>query len=265
MNWRFMFGYTIRRGEIRINEGEAKIVREIFIRVLEGESFGSICRDLNKRGIPRTLGGTWSPAHMRELLRNEKYAGNALLQKRYVNNHLEKKLVRNNGELPQYFVEESHPAIVSKETFDAVQKRLQQINIALSGRKKPQRSELSGKIRCPRCGKPYRRVTSNGSVGWNCSTFVSEGKKGCWGKKIPDDALKAAIAKALALAEYDASSCEERVNCIVPREGNTLEVVLNDGRTGTVTWEERSRAESWTPEMKERARHAAQRKRTCVK
>ena len=79
------------------------------------------------------------------------------------------------------------------------------------------------------------------------------------------DALKAAIAKALALAEYDASSCEERVNCIVPREGNTLEVVLNDGRTGTVTWEERSRAESWTPEMKERARHAAQRKRTCVK
>lgn len=169
-----------------------------------------------------------------------------------MNNHLEKKLVRNNGELPQYFVEESHPAIVSKETFDAVQKRLQQIDIALSGRKKPQRSELSGKIRCPRCGKPYRRVTSNGSVGWNCSTFVSEGKKGCWGKKIPDDALKAAIAKALALAEYDASSCEERVNCIVPREGNTLEVVLNDGRTGTVTWEERSRAESWTPEMKER-------------
>ncbi|MBE0601295.1 MAG: recombinase family protein, partial [Firmicutes bacterium] len=95
MNWRFMFGYTITNGKIEINEAEAVVVREIMQRIIASESLASISRDLNKRGIQPRLGGTWNHARIRLLVSNEKLTGNALLQKKFVNNHLEKKLMHN--------------------------------------------------------------------------------------------------------------------------------------------------------------------------
>ena len=265
MNWRFMYGYDISKDGIEINKEEAAIIREVFARVLAGESFRKICIDLNGRGIKRKLGGKWSTAYMRELLCNEKYAGNAMLQKKYVNNHLEKKLLRNNGELPRVFVEESHPAIIDAETFEAVQKIMNKLKEERIGRKNPVQSELTGRIICPRCQKTYRHVTTNGSTGWNCRTFVDEGKAKCWGKKIPDTTLKSVIAETLGLPEYDPEAFAAYIECVHPFDGNRLVFTFKDGTTREAVWKDRSRAESWTPAMKAKAREDYERRTRCQK
>lgn len=265
VNWNFMYGYNITKDSIEINEAEATIVREIFSRVLAGESFNRICRDLNERGLRRSFGGKWSTAGLHELLGNEKYAGNALLQKTFVNNHLEKKVVRNNGELPRVFVEGSHPAIIDRETFEAVQVILKRNQARQTGRKSPTQCEFTGRIICPKCQKAYRHVTSNGSTGWNCSTYMAEGKAHCQGKKIPDTTLRNVIAELLGLPAYDAGAFSALIDSIYPYEGNRLVFAFKDGSVREATWKDRSRAESWTSEMKAQARENSKRRITCGK
>lgn len=103
VNLRFLFGYRINGAKIEIDPAQADIVREVFERAVNGESFTAIAKDLNNRSITRCLGGKWNSQRIRDLLSNEKYLGNALLQKKYRNNHLEKKLIHNDGQLPKYY------------------------------------------------------------------------------------------------------------------------------------------------------------------
>ena len=254
VNWRFMFGYTISKTGVTINPSEALVVQEIFRRALAGETFGAICRDLNARGVNGALGGQWSVPRIHAILSNEKYTGNALLQKRYRNNHLEKKLCHNHGELPRYYATESHPAIIDEASFQAVQDLLTRLAEKTSHRAKPRLSEFTGMLICPHCGKAYKRVTSNGTIGWNCKTYQEKGKRFCRGKKIPEDVLKAVCAELLGLAEYDAAVLTASIESIVVPEDNLLCFHLKDGRIVERTWLDHSRAASWQPDMKEAAR-----------
>lgn len=265
MNWRFMYGYNITKDSVEIDEAEAAVIREVFGRARDGESFRSICRDLNDRGIRGLLGGKWSTAYLYQVLSNEKYAGNALLQKTFVNNHIDKKVVRNNGELPRVFVEGSHPPIIDQATFDAVQVIIARNKALRAGKKPPEQCEFTGHIICPKCNKAYRHVTSNGSTGWNCSTYMAEGKAKCHGKKIPDTTLRSLIAELLGMPEYDAGTFSELIDSIYPYEGNRLVFAFRDGTVREATWKDRSRAESWTPEMKAKARENSKRRTTCGK
>lgn len=159
INLRFLFGYDITPDGIQVNEKDAAIVREIFERFNNGESMSSICRDLDTRGHKGVLGGTWCAERMRNTLSNEKYLGNALLQKRYRNNHIEKKLLPNRGELPMYYAEGTHEPIIDQATFDKAQERLRILAQQTSNRKKPTHSAFSGLIRCGLCSNTYKRVT----------------------------------------------------------------------------------------------------------
>ena len=118
MNLRTMFGYSIFKGSITIDPENADVVREIFRRFIRGDSMGGIANSLNERGVRGALGGTWDAQRIRQILSNEKYTGNALLQKHYRNNHLEKKKTKNQGELPLYYAEGTHEAIIDQATFD---------------------------------------------------------------------------------------------------------------------------------------------------
>jgi len=257
LNWRFLFGYHISKDGIEIDEGTAPVVREIFARVIAGENFGAISRDLNTRGITCALGGKWCAQRIRETVGNEKYIGNAMLQKRYRNNHLEKKLCRNTGELPMFYAEETHPAIIDKDTFDAAQSVLLKLREANKDRPRPQKSEFTGKIHCPFCGKNYKRNTTNGSVGWNCSTYLAQGKAFCHGKKIPEDTLRAVCADVLGCGKYSSEAFTEQVERIEVPEGNHLLFVFKDGTIVERIWKDRSRQESWTDDMKAAARQRA--------
>ena len=261
INLRFLFGYRISKAGIEIDAQTAPIVCEIFQRVIAGESFSSISRDLNKRGVTCALGGKWCAQRVRETVSNEKYIGNALLQKTYRNNHLEKRQLPNNGELPMFYAEETHPAIIDKDTFEAAQVAVKMKREATKNRPRPQKSDFTGKIYCPFCGKNYKRNTSNGSVGWNCSTYLSEGNAHCHGKKIPETTLQAVCADVLGLKKYNSTVFNAQIDRIEVPEDNHLLFIFKDGKADERVWADRSRRESWTAEMRQAAAEKTRQRR----
>lgn len=143
-------------GNIVINEEQAEIVRRIYSMFLDGHSLNIIAETLTNESILTPAGKSkWQASTVRSILSNEKYKGDALLQKTYIADYLSKKIVKNNGELPQYYIKGSHPAIIDEETFEMVQEKL-------AVRSKHQRSlarnsEFSTKIICESCGNFYGR------------------------------------------------------------------------------------------------------------
>ncbi len=107
--------------KIEIEESEAEIVRMIFKDYIDGMGYRKISKKLREMGAEKLRGGKWSPERVADILKNEKYIGNALLQKKYVKDHLTKTLVFNKGNLPKYYAEGTHPSIVDLETFQRVQ------------------------------------------------------------------------------------------------------------------------------------------------
>lgn len=105
-------------GNLIINEQQAKVVRRIYEEYLEGKGIKAIAKGLEKDKILTGAGKSkWYDSTLQKILRNEKYTGDALLQKTITTDFLTHKRVKNRGEVQQYFVEDSHPAIISKETF----------------------------------------------------------------------------------------------------------------------------------------------------
>lgn len=257
VNLRFLFGYKIKRGVIEPDPITAPIVVEMFNRYVDGDSFAELARDLNKRGVHCTLGGIWNAARIKNIITNEKYTGNTLLQKSFVNNHLEKKIVKNTGQLPMYYAEGTHIPLITKELFEKAQER-QQIRSKHYRKDTPiTNTVFSSLIKCPKCGRNYKRITNNGSVGWNCSTYLSEGKSKCHGKKIPETTLKAITAEVLNLHNFEEEAVAKNIQQIIVPKPNHLIYVFNDGTSVKKVWKDHSRRDSWTPEMKEKARQQA--------
>ena len=179
-NWRFMYGYRIHKGTIRMDAKEADVVRWVFQSYLNGYGTTEIARLLRASQTPCYCGGMWTPKRVLDLLKNEKYAGNALLQKKYVPDHLSKSEKINHGELPKYFSEGTHEAIIAPEIFERVQAQIERNrrknNIA---RIAPQHSIFTGRIVCCQCGKRYQRKVTRSEVAWNCATFLRLGKAYC--------------------------------------------------------------------------------------
>lgn len=116
-----LYGYCLRDGKMTIVPEEAEIIRGIYKLYLAGDSFYMIAKKFNARGIKSCYGKSFSGTVIGYILRQEKYTGNSLLQKYYVKDVLTHKLLKNKGELPMYYSENTHPAIIDKETFDKVQ------------------------------------------------------------------------------------------------------------------------------------------------
>lgn len=155
MNYKRFLGYDKGEdGKPIVNEAEAEIVRLIYRLFLNGKTPGGICRELEKMNIPTVSGKTkWSQSTVHSILTNEKYKGDALLQKKFTVDFLTKKMKVNEGEVPQYYVEDSHPPIVTKLIFDIVQTemaRRQKLGKSYSGN-----SIFSSKIICADCGSFY--------------------------------------------------------------------------------------------------------------
>lgn len=252
-----MLGYRLVNGEITIVPDEAVIVKKIFDLYSDGCGQQKICNILNEEGIRTRRGYTWHPSAIRLILENEKYAGDLKLQKVFVRDHLTKEKVVNRGELPIYWVENDHEPIISKEQFQAIQLRLKKQSEGCTAVKGAE-SVFTGRIRCAGCGKNYRRKTTPYRVVWCCATFNSRGKKYCQtSKMIPEETLKAVCTTALGLPEFDAKIFEKQVISIDACPGNLLRFHFYDSSEKELTWKDRSRRESWTPEMRETARQKA--------
>ena len=252
-----MYGYDVRNGSFTILPEEAEVVRRIFRMYLDGMGSERIMRVLNAEGLPAPEGGPWNAGTIMMMLRNEKYAGDLLLQKSYVNNHVEKKQLPNRGELPQYFVAEDHAPIIDRETFDAVQAEIagrRELHTAKAADavKRPD-MPLGDRIICGICGKKYRRkMTRQGTPYaapvWICATFNYRGKAFCASKQIPEQTLMELIAAALG-----ESRTADDVDHIEMHPGNRVLFVFRDGHAGEHFWKDRSRRDSWDAERRKRA------------
>jgi DNA invertase Pin-like site-specific DNA recombinase len=261
-NLRFMFGYQIVKGKVEIDPEQAAVVRMIFEDYINGMGGGQIAKKLKEMNVAKVYGGKWRGERVIEILKNEKYTGNALLQKKYVLDYLSKKLVVNKGNLPKYYAEDTHPAIIDQETFDKAQVILEKRRRLCSTKSDTcNRYPFSGIIKCGICGKKYKRKDRKGKVAWYCSTFLQEGKSACPSKQIPETVLYSLSNEVLGLDEFNAEVFERDISEIsVPEPGKVI-FVLRDGRQVEKTWQYFSRRESWTDEMREAARERAKRRR----
>ena len=208
VNHNRFLGYTKDdEGNLVIVPEEAEIVKRIYREYLEGASLLQIGKGLETDGILTAAGkAQWRPTTLQKILRNEKYIGDALLQKTYTVDFLSKKRVKNNGIVPQYYVEGSHEAIIPRDLYMQVQEEMvRRANLhSGSDRKKRVYSSkyaLSSIVYCPKCGDIYRRIAWNNrgkhSTVWRCCTRVEHGPKVCDAPTIQESDLQNAVARAI--------------------------------------------------------------------
>ena len=194
-------GYDMgENGELVINEEQAAVVRRIYGMYIQGHTFCSIARKLTEEGVATVTGKTlWRDNIVKSILTNEKYRGDAMLQKTYTVDFLSKKTRKNSGEIPKYYIKENHAPIIPPEIFDMVQRLIEE-------RKNRKRrisgvSAFSGKVICGNCGgifgtkvwhanDKYRRVVLQ------CNNKFKNEKK-CNVPHLTETALKELAVKAL--------------------------------------------------------------------
>ena len=253
-----IYGYEYIKGRgLEIIPAEAEVVRQIFNDYLSGLGVNSIAKKLHTAGIPTKTKSRWSGNTIASMLRNEKYIGDALLQKNYVENHLTKKVKVNNGQLPQYYVHNDHEPIIDREIFEKVQEEIAR-RAEKSNRDNRRQYPFSGKIFCGICGVRYvRKIShskSNPTPIWHCYTYDRLGKSECPSKRVPEEVLKEKVKEVLGLEEFDEEMLKKKITEIrVPANGQ-LEFLFFDGKSVKMQWENRPRRESWTDNMKEKAR-----------
>ena len=199
-------------GQPEIVPEQADIVRRIYNDFLAGATYLEIAKRLTEENVPTMGGGNrWFSERIKSILKNEKYKGDALLQKTYITDPISKRVKKNNGELPMYYVENSHPAIIERRVFDKVQEEIAR----RAGKKKVKqtgtKTELgrySGKyaltelLYCGECGTPYRRCTwsrdGKKKIVWRCVSRLDYGKKYCKNSpSVEESRLHNAIAAAI--------------------------------------------------------------------
>ena len=216
VNHNRFLGYTKdENGQLIIEEEEAKVVKRIYREYLEGASLQEIGKGLEADGILTGAGKKkWRPETVQKILRNEKYIGDALLQKTYTVDFLNKKRVKNTGIMPQYYVEGSHEPIIPRDIYMRVQEEMLRRANLHSGQERKKRVysskyALSSIVYCSKCGEIYRRIQWNAHgkryVVWRCCTRVENGPDACDADSIKEEELQKAVVQAInkALGKRD--------------------------------------------------------------
>ncbi|NBI17477.1 recombinase family protein [Neglecta sp. X4] len=200
-------------GKPEIDPEQAEVVKRIYASFLAGDSMTTIANSLTADGIPTPTGsGRWVPGTIQSIISNEKYAGNAVLNKTYVVDCLSKKVKRNDGKArPMYFVENNHPAIIDSATFGRAQEELARRTGKRKVKQKGTKTEqgrysskyaLTELLVCGECGTPYRRCTwtikGEKKPIWRCINRLDFGKKYCHhSPTMEESVLQEAIMTAI--------------------------------------------------------------------
>ena len=170
-----IYGYRWEGDELVIVPEEAEIVKRIFQNFLDGKSRLETERELAAEGITTRDGCRWVDSNIKVVLTNVTYTGNLLLQKEFISDPISKQRKKNRGELPRYYVEDTHPAIIDKATFDFVQEEMaRRRELGALANKSLNTSCFTGKIKCPYCGQSYmhNKRVKNGNVTKSVSRFA---------------------------------------------------------------------------------------------
>jgi len=190
-------------GKPEIVPEEAEVIRFIYERFLAGDSFGGIIERLAEKNVPSPQGkDKWTYSTIQSILSNEKYKGDAIINKTYVADCLTKKVKINNGERPKYYVENNHPAIIDSATFGRVQEELarrsskrkvKQVGTKTEQGKYSSKYALTELLVCGECGTPYRRCTwtikGQKKTVWRCISRLDFGKTYCHNSPTIDESV----------------------------------------------------------------------------
>ena len=186
------YGYRLEDGQLKIEETEATVVRRIFEMRLSGMGQVAITQELNRKRIQPRDGKPWTVYRVRYILSNERYIGDSLFQKKYIADPLSHKSVRNHGERDQYYIHDTHEAIISRENFQKVQESFQ--NQSPRWSKTPHL--FVHRILCPQCGCHYRYIRSSGKPYWGHAS-QSEIEPSCKDIRLPEESIQAAFVNLL--------------------------------------------------------------------
>ena len=235
-------------GNPEIDEEQAETVKRIYDRFLAGDSLKQIAEKLqNEKRLSPSGRNEWSTATIRSILSNEKYKGDAIINKTFTVDCLTKEIRKNNGERPKYYVENNHPAIIDAETFGRVQeelarrvgkKKVKEIGTKTEQGKYSSKYALTELLICGECHTPYRRCTwtAHGEkrIVWRCVKRLDYGKKYCHNSPtLEESRIQAAIVNAIQkFAQQDPqllkslkSHIERGINDVL-REDDSLDIQL---------------------------------------
>lgn len=220
IQYKYLYGY--RKGDDskpEIIPDQAEVVRKIYDMFLSGTPVRGIQEYLNTSAVPNINGEPkWARSAIDSILTNEKYCGDVLLQKTYIDDCINKKVKKNTGQLPMYLVQNHHEGIISRETFDAAQAELARRSAGKSPSKKnaptgrsrySSKYALSDRLYCGECGTRYQRCTWRNRDGskrivWRCVSRVDYGSKYCHDSPtLDEEPLHRAILAAINSAVKD--------------------------------------------------------------
>lgn len=202
-------------GKPMIDEEQAAIVREIYDKFLDGVSIQAIAQMLTERKIPTPCGKEkWAVSTVNSILSNEKYKGDCLRQKTYTADYLTKDVRKNNGDRRQYYIENSHPAIIDEETFELAQ--IERAKRSKIGRKWRSNSPLSNLIICGDCGEYFgHKILRKGREVWYCNKRY-EGARCCSSPIVNEKDVVALYRKAVDIILHEKGDvihrCEARID-----------------------------------------------------
>lgn len=245
-----MLGYRYDGEKLVIHPEEAETVKLIFEYYLSGMGLQLIANTLYEKGLRGRDGSPFVRGSIEKILSNYAYTGNLLLQKTYRENHLTKRKLNNDGVLPMYHAVETHEAIIPLEMFQQVQAERARRGEKFKDVEHCNRYPYSELLVCGICGKHYVRKTCATGFRWMCSTYNNQGKKYCSSKMIPEEKL-IEMTSGVDISEVDHIDVEQN---------NTIIIVFKDGMKSMRQWKDRSRAESWTEEMRVQAAEYARRR-----
>lgn len=256
-----IFGYEWQDDKLIIIPEEAEIVRWMYAEYMKGASRIEIGRALMQRGIYTRQGKPWVDSNVKVILTNITYTGNMLFQKEYCEDPITKHRRKNYGELPQYFVEDTHEAIIPMDEWQAVQAEFKRRrDLGPFGNKSLNLSAFSTKITCGCCGKHYRHSGKRNTAGevyyiWTCQTKSQKGASACPSKNIPEKMLQNTAAKVLGLDEFDEAAMDAQIENATILD-HTVTFHFRDGHTESRDFLDKRHGTPWTEERQEKARES---------
>lgn len=234
VNHNWFLGYTKDgRGNLIVDKAQAQVVKRIFQEYLDGYTMNQIAAGLEGDGIPTGANHShWAVSTIRGILSNEKYVGDALLQKTVTIDILHKKRIKNDGREPQYYIEDNHEAIISREMFAMVQaERRRRVELKANGSLHKGKYALSGICRCESCGAVLKRVTwykPRRVVVWRCGSRIANGVSACDMKAVPEGKIQQAVAEAIRLQIHDMQTNDVQMHDTQINDTQINDMQIND-------------------------------------